>query len=73
MRKESEAFNVIVEDMWGTFLSWLLKRFFIRVGIVSGLAVASQLVVSEILCKLIRLTLAVEEISRIPLLSIFDA
>ena len=40
---------------------------------MSGLAVASQLVLSEILCKLIRLTLAVEEISRIPLLSILDA
>ena len=73
MRKESEAFNVIVEDMWGTFLSWLVERGFIRVGIVIGLAVASELVLSEILCKLIWLTLAAEEISRIPLLSILDA
>ena len=76
MRKESEAFksfNVIVEDMWGTFVSWLVECVFIRVGIVIGLAVASQLVVPEILCKLIWLTLAVEEISRIPLLSILDA
>ena len=73
MRKESEAFNVIVEDMWGQILSWLVERVFVRVGIVIGLVVASQLVVSEILCKLIWLTLAVEEISRIPLLSILDA
>ena len=53
MRKESEAFNVVVENIRGTFLSWLFERVFIRVGIVIGLAVASQLVLSEILCKLI--------------------
>ena len=32
---------------------WLFECVFIRVGIVIGLAVASYLVVSEILCKLI--------------------
>ena len=34
-------------------LCWLVERVFITVGIVIGLAVASYLVVSEILCKLI--------------------